>query len=119
MPSQMVSDVRSVKIAQFAGAFSDLNASILRPYCHYPLETLSLKEKKMPRRLRARDRLFWSHWGYCGWHHPHWGPWGPPPWWAERPTEEEEKEDLKEHVALLKEELKAAEERIKELEKGK
>ena len=70
----------------------------------------------MPRRLRVRDRLFWSHWGCSGLHYPHWGPWGPPPWWVERFTENEEKEDLKDYVHMLKDEIDAAEERIKELE---
>jgi hypothetical protein len=37
----------------------------------------------------------------------------------EKPTEEEAKEDLKEHIAMLKDELRAAEEELKELEKSK
>jgi hypothetical protein len=47
-------------------------------------------------------------------------PYAPPPlWWLERPTREDEIEDLKEHIEILKEELKAAEENLKELEKSK
>jgi hypothetical protein len=37
----------------------------------------------------------------------------------EKPTEEEAKEDLKEHISMLKDELRAAEEELKELEKSK
>jgi hypothetical protein len=73
----------------------------------------------MPKRPRRRERLFWP--GYCSWHHHHfYGPYPPPPpWWTERPTQEEEKEDLKDHIEMLKEELSAAEERLKNLEKSK
>lgn len=68
----------------------------------------------MPRRLRMRRHLFWPA-CRCGgwWHHPY----GPPPypWWVGPPTREEAKKDLEEYVEMLKEELKNAEERIKEL----
>ncbi|MBN2428072.1 MAG: DUF5320 family protein [Deltaproteobacteria bacterium] len=71
----------------------------------------------MPRRLRVRQRLLWPQYGYCPWPHPYWGP---PPWWGtERPTKEEEKEDLKEHIEMLKDELKFAEEQLKEMEESK
>lgn len=69
----------------------------------------------MPRRLRIRDRLFWTHGEFCRWPHSYGTPWGSPPWWVERLTEEEEKEYLEGHVAMLKEELKAAEEELKEI----
>ncbi|MEW6739910.1 MAG: DUF5320 domain-containing protein [Nitrospirota bacterium] len=77
----------------------------------------------MPIRLRRRMRLYWPYCRYegWGWHHPY-GPYAappPPPWWTERPTAEDEIEDLKEHIEMLKEELKAAEEDLKELEKSK
>jgi hypothetical protein len=36
----------------------------------------------------------------------------------EEPTPEEEKEDLKMHIEMLRKELKAAEEELKELEKS-
>lgn len=68
----------------------------------------------MPIRLRRRLRL----WPLCWWHHPY-GPYGPSPWWAARPTEEEEKEGLKDYLEMLKEEIKDVEEHIKELEKTK
>jgi hypothetical protein len=69
----------------------------------------------MPIRARLRRRLFWPH---C----QHWGggPYGPPgPWWTERPSQEEEVEYFKEYIEFLKEEQKAAEEHLKELEQGK
>ncbi len=75
------------------------------------------KEAKiMPLRSRRRLRLYWP---YCQWHH--YVPYAPPPspWMAGRPTREEEVEDLKEHIEMLKVELKAAEEDLKELEKSK
>jgi hypothetical protein len=74
----------------------------------------------MPIRTRRRMRLYWPYCHHYVWHHPY-GPYGPPPppWWMEEPTPEEEKEDLKEHIEMLKEELKSAEARIKELEKSK
>ena len=72
----------------------------------------------MPRRSRIRERLYWP--GCCGWHHHFCGPYPPPPpYWTERPTPEEEKDDLKDHIEMLKEELIAAEERLKKLDKGK
>lgn len=40
------------------------------------------------------------------------------PWMMDRPTPEEEVEDLKTHIEMLKEELKAAEEDLNELEKS-
>jgi hypothetical protein len=75
------------------------------------------KETIMARRYRTRERLFWSHWGCHRMYPPYWGPWGPPPWWLEEPTAEEEKADLQEHIAILKEELSTSEKRLKELEK--
>jgi len=73
----------------------------------------------MLRRSRSRERMFWP--GCCGWHHHYCGPYPPhpAPWWVERPTPEEEVEDMKEHIEMLKEELNAAEERLKKLEKSK
>ncbi len=73
----------------------------------------------MPRRSRIRERPFWP--GCFGWHHHHfWGPYpAPPPWWAEKPSPEEEMDDLKEHIEMLKEELAAAEDHLKKLGKGK
>ena len=74
--------------------------------------------------LRMRRRLFWHHPGWGYWHQgcgaPGYGPWAPHPpgpWWPARMTAEDEKEDLTEYVAALKEELSAVEERLKELEK--
>jgi hypothetical protein len=66
---------------------------------------------------RRRQRLFWP---YCQhWGHPHWGPWSVapfgPPWW-ERPSADEEKEAISEHIDALKEELQAAEAYLKQLE---
>jgi hypothetical protein len=75
--------------------------------------------------LRRRRHLCWPQWGHGYWHHgygyPGYGPYSPPPppGWSARMTEEEEKEDLREYVAALKEELGAVEERLKELEKAK
>ena len=71
----------------------------------------------MPRRLRVRDRLFWPHWPYCHWHPPFWAGYGPPPWWGERPSLEQEKEYLENHIEMLKEEIKEAEKELKELNK--
>ncbi len=78
----------------------------------------------MPMRARRRLHLGWGH--HFGWHHPLGmcpacgGPagWGPP-WWASRPSRDEEKQMLTEYVAALKEELEDAEEHLKELEAGK
>ena len=71
----------------------------------------------MPIQRRRRSRMFWPyghHMGPC--HHPM-SSYGPPPGWGwERPTLEEEKEYLDEHIEILKEELAAAEEYRKELE---
>lgn len=65
---------------------------------------------------RLRRRLYYGT--ACPWcaGHLH----APPPWFAfmEKPTREDEIEDLKEHIAHLKEDLKAAEEGLKELEKS-
>ncbi len=75
----------------------------------------------MPRRSRRRLRLYWPYCQHYGWHHPY-GPYGPappPPWWMEEPTPEEEKEDLKTHIEMLKKELTAAEDDLKKLEKSK
>jgi hypothetical protein len=65
-------------------------------------------------------RLYWPYCQHYGWHHPY-SPYGPspPPWWTEEPTPEEEKEDLKAHIEMLRKELKAAEEDLKELERSK
>ena len=72
--------------------------------------------------MRLRRRLYHRYWPYCQyggwWHHPYVVP-PPPPWGMERPSREEEVEDLKEHIEMLKEELKAAEEDLTELEKSK
>ena len=39
----------------------------------------------------------------------------PPPWWMGRMTAREEKEELEDRIAALKEELQYAEEQLKEL----
>jgi hypothetical protein len=70
----------------------------------------------MPIRLRRRLRM-WPYCGYWGWWRHPYAP--PPPWWMERPTPEEEIEDLKDHIEVLREELKVAEQELKELEKAK
>jgi hypothetical protein len=72
----------------------------------------------MPLRSRRRLRLYWPYCYHYGWHHH--GPYGPPPpsWMMDRPTPEEEVEDLKEHIEMLKEELKAAEAELKKLGKS-
>ncbi|WP_303903677.1 DUF5320 domain-containing protein [Thiohalomonas denitrificans] len=74
----------------------------------------------MPIQRRRRLHSFWPPGYHMGpWHHPmpHYGP--PPGWggwgWG-RPTPEEEKEYLDDHIEMLKEELAAAEEYRKELE---
>ena len=73
--------------------------------------------------LRLRRRLFWHHPGWGYWHHGYGhpgyappGPPSPPPWWCGRMSAEEEKEELTEYAAALKEELSAVEERLKEVE---
>lgn len=53
----------------------------------------------MPQRLRRRLRI-WPYCGYRGWWHHLYAP--PPPWWMERPTPEEEIEDLKDHIEVLR-----------------
>lgn len=62
--------------------------------------------------------------GFGGWgghyHHPH-GPgpwWGGRPWLFRRPSTEEEKQALDEYITELKEELQAAEEYRRDLDKG-
>jgi len=72
------------------------------------------KDIDMHRRLRRR-LYYGSAWPWCGPQHFH----APPHWLMEKPTREEEIEDLKEHIAHLKEDLKAAEEGLKELERVK
>ena len=76
----------------------------------------------MPTRLRRRQ--FWP--GHvCGWwghHHgygygPYPGPPTPPFWGMGRMTAREEKEELEDRVEALKEELRYAEEQLKELTK--
>jgi hypothetical protein len=70
--------------------------------------------------LRSRYRFYWPHCHHCGAPHHPWAFYGPPPgWWMERQPPEEEKEDLKEHIEMLKEEIAAAEERLNKLEKAK
>jgi hypothetical protein len=70
--------------------------------------------------MRRRYSYFWPHCHHCGAPHHPWDFYGPPPrWWTEREAPEEEKEDLKEHIEMLKEEIAAAEERLKKLEKSK
>ena len=68
----------------------------------------------MPGRLRRRIRLYWP---YCHYFHHYSSP--PPAWWMERMTPEGEKEALRQEIEILKEELRAAEERIKELGESK
>lgn len=68
-------------------------------------------------RLRRHIHRPYCPW-CCGPHH-YYGPYGPPPWWREMPEPEEEKEEIREHIEMLKEELKAAENYLKELEKAK
>lgn len=74
-------------------------------------------------RSRLRRRIYWPfyHHGFPYHHAGSYCPYSPPPppQWIERPTREEEVEDLKEHIEMLKDELKAAEEDLKELEKTK
>jgi hypothetical protein len=70
--------------------------------------------------VRRRLHYCWPHW--AGWHHPY-APYGPPPgwappWWGARPSLEEEKQALSDHIAALKEALQEAEEYLKELEAG-
>jgi hypothetical protein len=74
---------------------------------------------------RFRRRTYWPV-GPC-WHHMWYGPYGPwgpcgpygpPPEWRPEGSKEET-ELLKEHIAMLKDELKEAEKRLEELEKGK
>lgn len=83
----------------------------------------------MPGRIRRRLRLYWPHCRYYGggpYHHPYGygsygfggGP-GPGPWVSRGPTLEEEKEDISDYIEMLKEELAAAEEHLKDLEKEK
>lgn len=75
----------------------------------------------MPIRARRRLRLnrpycqHWAHW------HPGYGPYGPPPppWSMRQPSVEEEKEDLLDYIEMLKEQLEAAEEHLKEIEQEK
>lgn len=70
--------------------------------------------------MRCRSRFYWPHCHCCGAPHPPWSFYGPPPGrWMQRQPPEEEMEDLKEHIEMLKEEIAAAEERLKELEKAK
>lgn len=64
--------------------------------------------------MRRRRRV---HLPYCHWYHP-FGHYAPPPWWSRRPSKEEEKEEVKDHIEMLKEEIEAAEEYLKELEKS-
>jgi len=74
----------------------------------------------MPTRRRRRLRLCWPH-GYhmMGPWHPPMPPYGHEPGWGwGRPTLEEEKDYLDEHIEMLKEELAAAEEYRKELEES-
>lgn len=68
----------------------------------------------MPRQKRNRERIFWP--GGYGWHRHGFpcAPWSPPGW-VERPTAEEEADALREHIEMLKEEMAAAENRLKEL----
>lgn len=72
----------------------------------------------MLRRSRIRGRSFWPG-CFCGHPHHFWvhGP-VPPPWWVEKPTPEDEKEELREHIGAMKEELAAAEDYLKKLEEG-
>lgn len=75
----------------------------------------------MPFRRRRHLRPFWPHGHHWG-HWPHPMPfYGPPPGWFggwgwERPTRDEEKEDLDDYIQALKEELAAAEEYRKKLD---
>ena len=90
-----------------------------RTVTHHPQEGI------MPIRSRRRLQIFGPYCS-CGtwgpWHHhchPRYYP--PPPYagyYMEPPTQAEEKEDIKEHIEMLKEELAAAEARLKELEKA-
>jgi hypothetical protein len=66
----------------------------------------------MPGQWR-RWRSFGACYGHCcNPYHQHFGP--PPPWWGGRPTPEEERADLEEYISFMKDELKAAEEALKE-----
>lgn len=67
----------------------------------------------MHRRLRRR-LYYGSACPWCGPQAFH----ALPRWFTEKPTREEEIEDLREHIAHLKDDLKAAEEGLKELEKA-
>jgi hypothetical protein len=70
--------------------------------------------------VRGRYRFFWPYCRHCGAPRHPWAFYGPPPgWWMGMPPSEEEAEDLREHIEMLKEEIAAAEERLKELKKEK
>ena len=76
-----------------------------------------MKEVDMPIRARKHTRLFWPYCHYGGWYpFPHSPP--PLPWWLGKLTPEDEKRALREDIEMLKEEIKAAGERIKELEEA-
>ena len=71
-------------------------------------------------RLRRRFHISDLYCPYAAWgmwhYHPHYTP--PCPSYMAPPTPAEEMEDIKEHIEMLKEELAAAEKRLKELEKA-
>jgi hypothetical protein len=70
--------------------------------------------------IRQRRRLHRRYWPYCQYAGYWQQPYCPlPPWGMGRPTRKEEIEDLKAHIEMLKEELKAAEGDLKDLEKSK
>ena len=69
----------------------------------------------MQRRMKTHIHIYWPYCHYGGWYCHHLSP-PPPPWWRGTMTADEEKENLREDIEMLKEELKAAEGRIKELE---
>jgi hypothetical protein len=71
----------------------------------------------MPKKDRSklRRRRHWPYCQYCGTpQHPH-GPYAYPPHHGqtEKLTPEEEREDLKEYIEIMKEEIKDAEEQLK------